>query len=129
MTPARLARLVVAMAATLIAACATSRSIAARYQSALEVYGRARSLPGYDGYVDAAIRSLSARRLDRASGCYARSPGERVVLIVIVDRTGRIIEADSDGNSAKAKCLRKAYSGQQMPIPPFFPFPIRFAAV
>ncbi len=125
----RLAVLLLAAAAMLLAACATSRSNAARYQAALQVYARARSLPGFDPYVDTFIRSQNARRLDRNSGCYAKGPGERVVLILMVDRTGRIIEADSEGNSAKAKCFRKAYSGVQMPIPPFFPFPVQLAVI
>ncbi len=124
----RLASLIVASIAMAISACTTSRSVANRYRSALEIYAYAKNLPGFNEYADVFVRSLIARSLDRKSGCYAKDPGERVVLILIVDRTGRIIEADSDGNSAKAKCFRKAYAGVPMPIPPFFPLPVQVAA-
>lgn len=111
--------------AFLITACAASRPAADNYPSALALYDRAKDLPGFADYVNVFVRSQNARHLDERSGCYAKNVGERISLILIVDRTGKIVAAYSDSNTAKAKCFRAAYKGAQMPIPPFIPLPVQ----
>ena len=114
-------------AAFVIAACAASPPAADNYPSALALYDRARDLPGFADYVNVFVRSQNARHLDERSGCYAKNVGERISLILIVDRTGKIAAAYSDSNTAKAKCFKAAYKGVQMPIPPFVPLPVQLA--
>jgi hypothetical protein len=65
--------------------------------------------------------------LDKNSGCYEKNVGQRISLILIVDRSGRITDSYSDSKTAKAKCFKAAYKGAQMPIPPFAPFPVQLA--
>jgi hypothetical protein len=113
--------------ALLIAACAASRPTADSYQSALALFDRAKDLPGFADYVTAFVRSQSAQHLDSNSGCYEKNVGQRISLILIVDRTGQIIEAYSDSRTPKAKCFKSAYKGAHMPIPPFAPLPVQLA--
>jgi hypothetical protein len=111
----------------LSAACAVSRPAADSYQSALALFDRAKDLPGFADYVNLFVRSQSAQRLDYNSGCYDKNIGQRISLILIVDRTGRITDAYSDSKTAKAKCFKAAYKGARMPIPPFAPLPVQLA--
>jgi hypothetical protein len=113
------------VAALLIAACAASPPAADAYPSGLALYDRAKDLPGFADYVIAFVRSQNARHLDERSGCYAKNVGQRISLILLVDRNGRIIQSYSDSNTAKAKCFKAAYLGAQMPIPPFVPLPVQ----
>jgi hypothetical protein len=113
--------------ALLAAACAASPPAANAYPSALTLYDRAKDPPGFADYVIAFVRSQNAQRLDEKSGCYAKNVGQRISLILIVDRNGRIGQSYSDNNTPKAKCFKAAYLGAQMPIPPFFPLPVQLA--
>jgi hypothetical protein len=115
------------LAALLIAACAASPSPADAYPSALALYDHAKDLPGFADYVIAFVKSQNARHLDERSGCYAKNVGQRISLILIVDRNGRIVQSYSDSNTPKAKCFQAAYLGAQMPIPPFTPLPVQLA--
>jgi hypothetical protein len=115
------------VAALLVAACAASPPAADTYPSALALYDRAKDLPGFMDYVNAFVRSQNAQHLDERSGCYAKNVGQRISLILIVDRSGRIIQAYSDSKAPKAKCFKAAYLGAQMPIPPFTPLPVQLA--
>jgi hypothetical protein len=115
------------LAASLIGACAASPPAADAYPSALALYDRARDLPGFAEYVNAFVRSQNARHMDEKSGCYAKNVGQRISLILIVDRNGRIVQSYSDSNISKAKCFQAAYLGAQMPIPPFTPLPVQLA--
>ena len=114
-------------AALMVAACAVSPPAADTYPSALALYDRAKDLPGFADYVIAFVRSQNAQHLDEKSGCYAKNIGQRISLILIVDRNGRIIQSYSDINTPKAKCFKAAYLGAQMPIPPFVPLPVQLA--
>jgi hypothetical protein len=111
----------------LIAACAASRPTADSYQSALALFDRAKDLPGFADYVNLFVRSQSVQHLDTSSGCYDKNVGQRISLILIVDRTGRITDAYSDSKIPKAKCFKAAYKGAHMPIPPFAPLPVPLA--
>ena len=111
----------------LIAACAASPPATDNFQSAEALFNRAKDLPGFTDYVSVFVRSQSAQRLDINSGCYEKNVGQRISLILIVDRSGRITDAYSDSKEAKAKCFKAAYKGAQMPIPPFAPFPVQLA--
>jgi hypothetical protein len=91
------------------------------------LFNRAKDLPGFTDYISAFVRSQNAQHLDINSGCYDKNIGQRISLILIVDRTGRITDTYSDSNVAKAKCFKAAYKGAQMPIPPFAPFPVQLA--
>jgi hypothetical protein len=113
------------VAALLVAACAASPPAANTYPSALAPYERAKDLPGFADYVIAFVRSQNAQHLDEKSGCYAKNVGQRISLILIVDRNGRIGQSYSDSNTPKAKCFKAAYLGAQMPIPPFTPLPVQ----
>jgi len=113
------------VAASLVAACAASPPAADAYPAALALYDRAKDLPGFADYVIAFVRSQNAQHLDEKSGCYAKNVGQRISLILIVDRNGRIGQSYSDSNTPKAKCFKAAYLGAQMPIPPFFPLPVQ----
>jgi len=113
--------------ALLIAACTASPSATDSYQSAVALFNRAKDLPGFTDYVSAFVRSQTAQHLDYKSGCYEKNVSQRISLILIVDRTGRITESYSDSKTAKAKCFKVAYKGAQMPIPPFAPFPVQVA--
>jgi hypothetical protein len=114
-------------AGLLIAACAASPPATDNFQSALALFNRAKDLPGFTEYVNVFVRSQSAQHLDKDSGCYEKNVGQRISLILIVDRSGRITDAYSDSKAAKAKCFKAAYKGAQMPIPPFAPFPVQLA--
>jgi len=111
----------------LIAACAAPLPATENFQSALALFNRAKDLPGFTDYVSVFVRSQSAQHLDKNSGCYEKNVGQRVSLILIVDRSGRITDSYSDSKAAKAKCFKAAYKGVQMPIPPFSPFPVQLA--
>jgi hypothetical protein len=113
--------------ALLIAACAGSRPASDSYQSALTLFDRAKDLPGFADYVTLFVRSQTAQHLDYNSGCYDKNVGQRISLILIVDRTGRITDTYSDSKTAKAKCFKAAYKGAHMPIPPFAPLPVQLA--
>jgi hypothetical protein len=113
--------------ALFIAACAASRPAADSYQSALALVDRAQDLPGFADYVNLFVRSQTAQHLDYNSGCYEKNAGQRILLILIVDRTGQITDAYSDGKTPKAKCFKAAYKGAHMPIPPFAPLPVPLA--
>jgi hypothetical protein len=113
------------VAALLVAACAASPPAANTYPSALALYERAKDLPGFADYVIAFVRSQNAQHLDEKSGCYAKNVGQRISLILIVDRNGRIGQSYSDNNTPKAKCFKAVYLGAQMPIPPFTPLPVQ----
>jgi hypothetical protein len=115
------------VAAVLVAGCAASPPAADTYPSALALYDRAKDLPGFADYVIAFVRSQNAQHLDEKSGCYAKNVGQRISLILIVDRNGRIGQSYSDNKTPKAKCFKAAYLGAQMPIPPFFPLPVQLA--
>jgi len=115
------------VAALLAAACAASPPAADTYPSALALFDRAKDLPGFTDYVNAFVRSQNAQHLDERSGCYAKNVGQRISLILIVDRNGRIIQSYSDSKTPKAKCFKAAYLGAQMPIPPFVPLPVQLA--
>jgi hypothetical protein len=114
-------------AGLLIAACAASPPATDNFQSALALFNRAKDLPGFTDYVAAFVRSQSAQHLDNNSGCYEKNIGQRIALILMVDRSGRITESYSDSKTAKAKCFKAAYKGAQVPIPPFAPFPVQLA--
>ncbi len=114
-------------AGLLTAACAASPPATDNFQSAEALFNRAKDLPGFADYVGVFVRSQSAQRLDINSGCYEKNPGERISLILIVDRNGRITHSYSDSKTAKAKCFKAAYKGAQMPIPPFAPLPVQLA--
>lgn len=114
-------------AGLLTAACAASPPATDNFQSAEALFNRAKDLPGFTDYVNAFVRSQSAQRLDINSRCYKKNVGQRISLILIVDRNGRITESYSDSKAAKAKCFKAAYKGAQMPIPPFAPFPVQLA--
>jgi|ERR1700733_42032 hypothetical protein len=113
--------------AWLVAACSASPPAADTYPSALALYDRAKDLPGFSNYVNGFVRSQNAQHLDERSGCYAKNVGQRISLILIVDRNGRIVQSYSDSNISKAKCFKAAYLGAQMPIPPFVPLPVQLA--
>jgi hypothetical protein len=113
------------VAALLVAACAASPPVADSYASALALYDRAKDLPGFADYVNVFVRSQNAQHLDERSGCYAKNAGQRISLILIVDRNGRITQSYSDSKTPKAKCFKAAYLGAQMPIPPFVPLPVQ----
>lgn len=113
------------VAALLVAACAASPPVADTYASALALYDRAKDLPGFADYVNAFVRSQNAQHLDERSGCYAKNVGQRISLILIVDRNGRVTQSHSDSKTPKAKCFKAAYLGAQMPIPPFVPLPVQ----
>jgi hypothetical protein len=93
----------------------------------MALYDRAKDLPGFADYVNVFVRSQNAQHLDERSGCYAKNVGQRISLILIVDRNGRIVQSYSDSNTRKAKCFKAAYLGAQMPIPPFVPLPVQLA--
>jgi hypothetical protein len=114
-------------AGLLIAACTASPPATENFQSALALFNRAKDLPGFTDYVSVFVRSQSAQHLDKNSGCYEKNVGQRISLILIVDRSGRITDSYSDSKTAKAKCFKAAYKGAQMPIPPFAPFPVQLA--
>jgi hypothetical protein len=114
-------------AGLLIAACTASPSATDNFQSAEALFNRAKDLPGFTDYVSAFVRSQSAQRLDINSGCYEKNVGQRISLILIVDRSGRITDSYSDSKTAKAKCFKAVFKGVQMPIPPFAPFPVQLA--
>jgi len=116
-----------ACAGLLIAACTASPLATDKFQSALALFNRAKDLPGFTDYVTAFVKSQSAQHLDINSGCYKKNIGQRIALILMVDRSGRITESYSDSKTAKAKCFTAAYKGAQMPIPPFAPFPVQLA--
>jgi hypothetical protein len=118
-------RLACIFAAVLIAACAASPPAADAYPSALALYDRAKDLPGFADYVNAFVRSQNAQHLDEKSGCYAKNVGQRISLILVVDRNGEIVASSSDSNTAKARCFKAAYKGAHMPIPPFTPLPVQ----
>jgi hypothetical protein len=109
------------------AACAASQPATDNFQSAMVLFNRAKDLPGFADYVDAFVRSQNAQHLDVKSGCYEKNVGQRIALILMVDRNGRITESYSDSRTAKAKCFKAAYKGAQMPIPPFAPLPVQLA--
>jgi hypothetical protein len=111
----------------LIAACAASPPATDNFQSALALFNRAKDLPGFTDYLAVFIRSQNAQHLDDHSGCYGKNIGQRIPLILMVDRSGMITESYSDSKTAKAKCFKAAYKGAQMPIPPFAPFPVQLA--
>jgi len=113
------------LAALLIAACSASPPAADTYASATALYDRAKDLPGFADYVIAFVRSQNAQHLDEKSGCYAKNVGQRISLILVVDRSGRIVQSYSDSKTPKAKCFKAAYLGAQMPIPPFTPVPVQ----
>jgi hypothetical protein len=114
-------------AGLLIAACTTSPPATDSYQSAMALFNRAKDLPGFTDYVSLFVRSQNAQHLDDNSGCYQKNIGQRISLILIVDRSGRITDSYSDSKVEKAKCFKAAYKGVQMPIPPFAPFPVQLA--
>src|ERR1700722_1339819 len=114
-------------AGLLIAACTASPSATDSFQSALALFNRAKDLPGFTDYVSAFIRSQNAQHLDVNSGCYEKNIGQRIALILMVDRSGRITDSYSDTKAAKARCFKAAYKGAQVPIPPFAPFPVQLA--
>ena len=114
-------------AGLLIAACTASPSATDSFQSALALFNRAKDLPGFTDYVSAFIRSQNAQHLDVNSGCYEKNIGQRIALILMVDRSGRITDSYSDSKAAKARCFKAAYKGAQVPIPPFAPFPVQLA--
>jgi hypothetical protein len=111
----------------LIAACAASRPAGDSFQSALALVDRAKDVPGFADYVKLFVRSQTAQHLDSHSGCYEKNAGQGIALILIVDRTGQIIDAYSDSKTPKAKCFKAAYKGAHMPIPPFAPLPVPLA--
>jgi hypothetical protein len=111
----------------LAVACAAPQSAPDNFQSAAALFNRAKDLPGFTDYVNAFVRSQNAQHLDNNSGCYEKNMGQRIALILMVDRSGRITEAYSDSKNAKAKCFKAAYKRAQMPIPPFAPFPVQLA--
>jgi hypothetical protein len=111
----------------LTVACAASPPAKDNFESAAVLFNRAKDLPGFTDYVGAFVRSQNAQHLDNNSGCYEKSIGQRIALILMVDRNGRIAESYSDSKTAKAKCFKAAYKGAQMPIPPFAPFPVQVA--
>jgi hypothetical protein len=114
-------------AGLLIAACSALPPATDDFQSAMALFNRAKNLPGFTDYVALFVRSQSAQHLDDRSGCYEKNIGQRISLILMVDRSGRITGSYSDSKSAKARCFKAAYKGAQMPIPPFAPFPVQLA--
>ena len=116
-----------ACAGLLIVGCAATQPASGNFQSATALFERAKDLPGFADYVNTFVRSQSAQHLDKNSGCYEKNIGQRIALILMVDRSGRVTESYSDSKSAKAKCFKAAYKGAQMPIPPFAPFPVQLA--
>ncbi|MGA9024443.1 MAG: hypothetical protein WB440_00150 [Steroidobacteraceae bacterium] len=110
-------------AVLLISGCSSSRSGQEAYQSARALYLRDKDLPGFAGYVNTSLGSRTLRSLNRAK-CRALDGPQRILLILMVDRSGRITEVDSDSSSAKANCLRDSLQGAGLPIPPFAPLPV-----
>ena len=114
-------------AGLLVVACTAQQPATHNFQSAAALFSRAKDLPGFNDYVEAFVRAQNVQHLDINSGCYEKNIGQRIALILMVDRSGRITESYSDSSTAKAKCFKAAYKRAQMPIPPFAPFPVQLA--
>jgi hypothetical protein len=112
--------------ALLIAGCVSPGQATGKYETARALYLRTKELPGFADYVDVFIKSRKAQHLDRPA-CYQKTGPQRIILILIVDRSGRITEADSDVPGEKAGCFRKVFLGARMPIPPFAPLAVPLA--
>jgi len=114
------------IAALVIAGCVSPRQATGQYESARALYLRTKELPGFADYVNVFIEARKAQHLDRAA-CYQKTGPQRIIMILIVDRSGRITEAGSDVPGDKAGCFRKVFLGARMPIPPFAPLAVPLA--
>ncbi|SMF17145.1 hypothetical protein SAMN02745866_01118 [Alteromonadaceae bacterium Bs31] len=79
----------------------------------------------YRAYASEFIASQNQQSLDNKSACYKIDKGTKVELMLTVNIAGVISSSDTATDSRKAKCIRKAYIGARMPVPPFAPIAIR----
>ena len=115
----------VTLVCLLLFAAAIAQAADDGYKSAFSAWKQARARPDYRAYQDAFADANNKQQLDTKDHCYEKSPYTTVSLVLIVSADGRIANAFTDNDSAKAKCFKAAYLGLQMPIPLFSPFPVR----
>jgi hypothetical protein len=104
------------LVATVLGACGGS------YSSALALWAQSTEHPEYQAYLATFVTNMNYQRLD--DHCHAQYPGQLVDSIVLIDADGFITDTYTGNASAKAACIKAAFKGARVPVPPFSPFPI-----
>ncbi len=68
-------------------------------------------------YEDESIKFNNDKKLDEKGNCHGMSKYP-VVIILVLDGSGKVTRSMTDVSNAKAECFRKAYAGVQFPKPP-----------
>lgn len=77
-------------------------------------------------YEELSINYNNEKKLDEQGNCHALSI-HPVIVILLLDASGKVISSTADVANGKADCFRKLYATAQFPAPPFAPYrkPIR----
>ncbi len=68
-------------------------------------------------YEEDSIRHNNEKKFDEKGNCHGMSKYP-VVIILVLDASGKVTRSMTDVSNAKAECFRKAYTGVQFPKPP-----------
>jgi hypothetical protein len=77
-------------------------------------------------YEELSINYNNEKKLDEQGNCHALSI-HPVIVILLLDASGKVVGSTADVANGKAECFRKLYATAQFPAPPFAPYrkPIR----
>lgn len=68
-------------------------------------------------YEDESIKFNNDKKLDEKGNCHGLSKYP-VIIILVLDASGKVTRSMTDVANNKAECFRKAYAGVQFPKPP-----------
>ena len=77
-------------------------------------------------YEEISLNYNNAHKLDEQGNCHDLSKYP-VIVILVLDKNGRVNSSTADVTSRKAQCFQSLYASAQFPSPPFAPYrkPIR----
>lgn len=101
------------------------------YSEAEAIWDQSKDTAEYHIYLTEFTQFNNHFYLDEKNGCYALSPGNISLMLLITHADGDefavIEEVFTDVDNLKARCFRKSYLGVRTKIPPFLPFVLKMS--
>jgi len=77
--------------------------------------------PQASKYEEVSLNFNNANQLDQRGNCHALSKYP-VIVILVLDKDGKVSSSTADVQSKKAQCFQNLYASVQFPSPPFAPY-------
>jgi hypothetical protein len=113
-------------------ACSTGFAATPKsYSEADAIWDHSKDKAEYRTYQAEFTQFSNHFHLDEKDGCYALSPGNVTILLLIThpdgDQYAVIEDVFTDVDNLKASCFKKTYLGIKTKIPPFLPFVLKMS--